>query len=79
MAGRACRAAVRPGSRYAGLAEARPSVRDLEAIATAFLQVDKSLEDLRDRHHAADEIEERDRVAGQQRLNEQAYFVLAWG
>ena len=54
-------------------------MRDLEAIAASFLQVDNSLEDLRDRHHAAGEAEERDRVAGQQRLNEQAYFVLAWG
>ena len=54
-------------------------MRDLEAIASSFLQVDNSLEDLRDRHHAAGEAEERDRVARQQRLNEQAYFVLAWG
>ena len=54
-------------------------MRDLEAIAASFLQVDDSLEDLRDRHHAAGEAEERDRVARQQRLNEQAYFVLAWG
>ena len=54
-------------------------MRDLEAIAASFLQVDNSLEDLRDRHHAAGEAEERDRVARQQRLNEQAYFVLAWG
>ena len=54
-------------------------MRDLEAIAASFLQADDSLEDLRDRHHAAGEAEERDRVARQQRLNEQAYFVLAWG
>ena len=54
-------------------------MRDLEAIASSFLQVDNSLEDLRDRHHAAGEAEERDRVARQQRLNEQAHFVLAWG
>jgi len=54
-------------------------VRDPEAIAASFLQVDSSLEDLRDRHHVAGEEEERDRVAGRQRLNEQAYFVLAWG
>lgn len=67
------------GSRYARLVEARPSVRDLEAISASFLQVDNALEDLRDRHHAAGEAEERDRVAGHQRLNEQAYFVLAWG
>jgi len=54
-------------------------VRDLEAIAASFLQVDNDLEDLRDRHHVAGEAEERDRVAGRQKLNEQAWFVLAWG
>ena len=52
---------------------------DLEAIAALYQQVDNSLEDLRDRYEAAGEAEERDRVARQQRLNEQACFVLAWG
>ncbi len=52
---------------------------DLEAIAALYQQVDNYLEDLRDRYDAAGEAEERDRIARQQRLNEQAYFVLAWG
>ena len=52
---------------------------DLEAIAALFQQVDNSLEDLREQHDAAGEADERDRVARQQRLNEQARFVLAWG
>ena len=52
---------------------------DLDAIAALFQQVDNSLEDLRERHDAAGEADERDRLARQQGLNEQAYFVLAWG
>ena len=52
---------------------------DLDAIAALFQQVDNSLEDLREQHDAAGEAHERDRVARQQTLNEQAYFVLAWG
>ena len=52
---------------------------DLEAIAALYQQLDNSLEDLREQHDAAGEAGERDRVALQQRLNEQAYFVLAWG
>ena len=52
---------------------------DLEAIADLFQQVDNSLEDLREQHDAAGKADERDRVARQQRLNEQACFVLAWG
>ena len=52
---------------------------DLDAIAALFQQVDNSLEDLREQHDAAGETDERDRVDRQQKLNEQAYFVLAWG
>ncbi len=52
---------------------------DLDAIAALFQQVDNSLEDLREQHEAAGEADERDRVERQQKLNEQAYFVLAWG
>ncbi len=52
---------------------------DLDAITVLFQQVDKSLEDMREQHDAAGEADERDRVARQQTLNEQAYFVLAWG
>ncbi len=50
---------------------------DLDAIAILFQRVDKSLEDVREQHDAAGEADERDRVARQQTLNEQAYFVLA--
>ena len=52
---------------------------DLEAIGALYQQVDNSLEDLREQYDAAGEAGERERVARQQRLNEQAYFVLAWG
>ena len=52
---------------------------DLDAIAALFQQVDNSLEDLREQHEAAGEADERDHVGRQQKLNEQAYFVLAWG
>ena len=52
---------------------------DLEAIAALYQQLDNSLEDLREQHDAAGEAGERDRVARQQRLNEQAWFVLDWG
>ena len=34
---------------------------------------------MREQHDAAGEADERDRVARQQKLNEQACFVLAWG
>ena len=49
---------------------------DLAAIVALYQQVDNSLDALRER---CDADEERDRVARQQRLNEQAWFVLAWG
>ena len=52
---------------------------DLDAIAALFQQIDNSLEDLREQHDAAGEADQRDRVARRQQLNEQAYFVLAWG
>lgn len=52
---------------------------DLDAIAALFQQIDNALEDQRERHDAAGEADERDRVARRQTLNEQAYFVLAWG
>ena len=61
------------------MAETHSAVNDLDAIAALFQQVDNSLEGLRERHDAAGEADERDRVARQQNLNEQAYFVPAWG
>ena len=52
---------------------------DLQAIATSYERLDGFLGDLRDGHDAAGETGERDRVAREQELNDQAWFVLAWG
>ena len=52
---------------------------DLHAIAGSYERIDGFLEELRERHDAAGETDERDRVAREQELNDQAYFVLAWG
>ena len=49
---------------------------DIEAIAALYQQVDNLLENLRDQ---AEGDQERNRIAYQQKLNEQACFVLAWG
>ena len=70
---------MRPRGGHRRLAQARPSVSDLEAIAALYQRVDNSLEDLRDRCDAAGEAEERDRLARRRRLNEQACFAPAWG
>ena len=52
---------------------------DLRATAGSYERIDGFLEDLRERHDAAGEDDERDRVAREQELDDQAYFVLAWG
>lgn len=52
---------------------------DLRAIAASYERIDGFLEELRERHDAAGEEDERDRVAREQELNDQAWFVLAWG
>ena len=52
---------------------------DLRAIAGSYERIDGLLKDLRERHDAAGESDERDRVAREQEINDQAYFVLAWG
>ena len=49
---------------------------DIDAIATLYQEVDNFFEGLRDQ---AKEAEERCRIEYQQKLNEQACFVLAWG
>jgi len=54
-------------------------VSDLRAIAGAYERIDGFLKDLRERHEAAGEDGKRDRVAREQELNDQAYFMLAWG
>ena len=52
---------------------------DLQAIAASYERVDRFLGDLRDDCDASGDDDERDRVAREQELNDQAWFVLAWG
>ena len=52
---------------------------DLQAIAASYERIDRFLGDLRDDCDAAGDEDERDRVAREQELNDQAFFVLAWG
>ena len=52
---------------------------DLRAIAASHERIDGILQDLRERHDAAGEAVARDRVAREQELNDQAWFVLAGG
>ena len=52
---------------------------DLQAIAALYEQVDNFFEDLRDRYDEAGDAAARGRVESDQRINDQAYFVLAWG
>ena len=54
-------------------------MRDLQAIAASYERIDGFLGDLRDACDVAGEAGERDRVAREQELNDQAWFVLAWG
>jgi hypothetical protein len=50
-------------------------VSDLRSIAALYEQVDNHFDDLRDNFDEAG----RERVEQEQRINDQAYFVLAWG
>ena len=52
---------------------------DLQAIVTSYERIDRFLGNLRDSCAAAGEDDERDRVARERELNDQAWFVLAWG
>ncbi len=52
---------------------------DLAAIAGSYERIDGFLADLREQHDAAGEVDEREGIARQQELNDQAWFVLAWG
>ena len=54
-------------------------MRDLLAIAALYEEVDKYLESLRDKAEAAGDDAWRKSIDRKQRINEQAYFVLAWG
>ena len=52
-------------------------MKDLQAIAALYVQIDNSLESLRKASGA--HIGAHDRITDRQRINDQAYFVLAWG
>ena len=52
---------------------------DLRAIADLYAEVDDSLEALRDKAVADGATTQRERIERKQRINDQAYFVLAWG
>ena len=52
-------------------------MRDLRAIAALYVQIDNFLESLRKTSDA--NAGGHDRIANRQRINDQAYFVLAWG
>jgi len=54
-------------------------VSDLQAIATLYGQMDLHLRSLRDADDRAGEDPAPDPVDEEQRINDQAYFVLAWG
>lgn len=50
---------------------------NLQAISALYVKIDNHLDDLRDRFAEADDMVGRDRVEQEQRINDQAYFVLA--
>lgn len=52
---------------------------DLQAIAAAYERVDLHLQGLRDGEDRGGQDPAPERVDHEQRLNDQAYFVLAWG
>ena len=52
---------------------------DLQSIVASYERIDRFLGNLRDSHAAAGEEDERDHVARERELNDQAWFVLAWG
>ena len=54
-------------------------MRDLQAIATVYEQVDQELQTLRDTDEPAGGEPPPERAAQEQSINDQAYFVLAWG
>ena len=70
---------MRPRVRHARVAETDPGVSDLQAIAASYERIDRFLGHLRDSRATAGEDDERARVARERELNDQAWFVLAWG
>lgn len=52
---------------------------DLQTIATLYEEIDNALESLRGRGPTAVNDSEPDPITRKQQINDQAYFVLAWG
>ena len=52
---------------------------DLQTIATLYEEIDNTLESLRGSKPTADKDSEPDPITRKQQINDQAYFVLAWG
>ena len=52
---------------------------DLQAIAASYERIDRLLGDLRDSCETTGGADGRDRIARERELNDQAWFVLAWG
>ena len=70
---------MRARIRHARVAETDAAVSDLQAIVASYERIDRFLGNLRDSRAAAGEDDDRDRVARERELNDQAWFVLAWG
>ena len=52
---------------------------DLQTIATLYEEIDNTLEFLRGTKSTAGNDSEPDPITHKQQINDQAYFVLAWG
>ena len=52
---------------------------DLQTIATIYEEIDNALESLRGAESTVDKDSESDPITRKQQINDQAYFVLAWG
>ena len=62
------------------MVEAHPSLSDLQAIAAVYERLDHHLQSLRDTEDGAgDDPASPAPTDHRQRINDQAYFVLAWG
>ena len=73
------RSPVRPPNDIERLAQKRPSMTDLQTIATIYEEIDNALESLRGAESTVDKDSESDPITRKQQINDQAYFVLAWG